>query len=64
MKYFIYLLITLAAGLLIYNTTMLDFDNLFSGDSKTAVIGILASACAILLMVILLISRAVQEKAK
>lgn len=63
MKAFIYILIALATGLIIYNFTFLDFENTFAGDSKTALIGILASSIVILLMVILLMSRAISEKA-
>ncbi|WP_108867549.1 hypothetical protein [Aquimarina aquimarini] len=64
MKYFIYTLITIAIGLLIYNSTHLDFDNLWSDDNKTALIGIFSSACAVLLMSILLVSKNIQEKSK
>ncbi|MBQ4818839.1 hypothetical protein [Aquimarina sp. MMG016] len=64
MKYFIYILIVIAVGLMIYNATILDFNNLMKGDSKTALISILASACVVLLMLILLVSRAIQEKRK
>lgn len=64
MKAFIYILILLATGLIIYNFTFLDFQNAFSGDSKTALIGILASSIVIVLMVILLMSRAISEKAR
>ncbi|MBG6133219.1 phosphate starvation-inducible membrane PsiE [Aquimarina sp. EL_43] len=62
MKYFIYLLITIATGLIIYNITYLDFDNLLIGDSKTALIGIFSSACVVMLMTILLVSRNIQKK--
>lgn len=64
MKILIYILIGLAIALTIYNFTFLDFENLLSGDSATALIGVLASSCVILLMVILLISRAIAEKAR
>ncbi|WP_109301622.1 hypothetical protein [Aquimarina sp. AU474] len=64
MKYFIYILIVIATGLMIYNATHLDFNNLFTGDSKTALIGVFAPACVIVLMSILLISRKIQEKKK
>lgn len=63
MKTFIYILIVIAAGLIVYNFTFLDFDNLLGKDSKTALIGVLASGCVILLMVILLLSRAIAKKA-
>ncbi|WP_074409490.1 hypothetical protein [Aquimarina megaterium] len=62
MKYFIYLLITIATGLIIYNITYLDFDDLLIGDSKTALIGVFSSACVVLLMAILLVSRNIQKK--
>ena len=62
MKYFIYLLIIIATGLITYNITYLDFDNLLIGDSKTALIGVFSSACVILLMTILLVSRNIQKK--
>ncbi|WP_084050534.1 hypothetical protein [Aquimarina macrocephali] len=62
MKYFIYLLIAIATGLIIYNITYLDFDDLFAGDSKTALIGIFSSACVVLLMSILLVSKNIQKK--
>lgn len=64
MKAFIYILIALAIGLIIYNFTFLDFQDAFTGDSKTALIGILASSIVVVLMVILLISRSISEKAQ
>ncbi|WP_282080636.1 hypothetical protein [Aquimarina algiphila] len=62
MKYFIYILIIIASGLIIYNTTHLDFGNLLDGNSKTALISIFASACVIVLLSILLVSKAIQKK--
>lgn len=62
MKALIYFLIVLAVGLIIYNATFLDFENTFTGDSKTALIGILASSIVVVLMVILLMSRAISKK--
>ncbi len=64
MKAIIYFLIVLALGLIVYNATFLDLQNVFSGDSKTALIGILASSIVVVLMVILLMSRAISEKAE
>ena len=40
MKVFIYILIVIALGLAGYNITLLDFENLLEGNSKTALIGI------------------------
>ncbi len=62
MKILIYFLLVLAAGLIAYNATFLDFQDTFSGDSKTALIGILASSIVVVLMVILLMSRAISKK--
>ncbi|MHA7055828.1 hypothetical protein ACWGOQ_0001310 [Aquimarina sp. M1] len=62
MKYFIYLLIAVACSLIVYNATVLDFQNILQGDSKTALISILASGCGIILLLILLISRTIQKK--
>ncbi|MCK8522620.1 hypothetical protein M0D21_13630 [Aquimarina sp. D1M17] len=64
MKYFIYILIAIASVLLAYNTIHLDFKDLFGKDSKAALVGVFASACTIVLMLILLISRRIQEKKK
>lgn len=64
MKIFIYTLIAIAVALIVYNFTFLDFDKISGGDSGTALIGILASSIVIVLMVILLMSRAIAEKAE
>ncbi|MBQ4805467.1 hypothetical protein J8L88_21575 [Aquimarina sp. MMG015] len=64
MKYFIYALIVIAISLIIYNATVLDFSNILQGDSKTALISILGSACVVVLLTILLVSRAIQQKHK
>jgi hypothetical protein len=64
MKIFIYILIFIAIGLMIYNATMLDFDNLFEGDSSIAAISILAAACAIVLLLILKTSITIKKKSK
>jgi len=62
LKYFIYTLIAIAAGLMLYNATHLNFDNILAEKSKTALIGVLAPACVIVLMLILLISKKIQQK--
>lgn len=64
MKYFIYALLVIALGLIIYNATLINFSNPLVGDSKTAVIGVLAPLCVIVLLIILLMSRAIQQKSK
>jgi len=55
-------LIVLAICLIAYNVTKINFEAPLSGDSSTAVIGIVASLCAILLLVIFSISKKIQEK--
>lgn len=62
MKYFIYTLILIGVSLIIYNATVLDFSNLLLGDSKTALMSIIASASVIVLLLILLVSRTIQQK--
>lgn len=64
MKILIYVLMVVAAGLVVYNITFLDFNNLFAGDSATALIGVLACLIVILLMAILLVSRSIAKKAE
>lgn len=62
MKIFTIVLIIFATALIIFNITMLDFDNLFIGDSLVGLIGITASICAVLILVIFRMSKAIQEK--
>lgn len=64
MKFLIYTLIVIALGLIIYNATFLNLEDAFAGDSKTALIGILASSIVVVLMIILLISRNIAEKSR
>jgi divalent metal cation (Fe/Co/Zn/Cd) transporter len=64
MKLFIYILIVVALGLTAYNVTLLDFENLLEGNSKTALIGICASLCVVVLMLILLVSKKIEQKSK
>jgi len=62
MKYFRYVLIALALALIAYNATVLEPDNLLEGDSQIALIGILASASAIVLIAILIQSERIKKK--
>ena len=62
MKIFSYVFIVLAVFLCIYNATKLDFDNILQGESLIAVIGILASLCAIMIVLIFMTSKKIQEK--
>lgn len=55
-------LIILAVCLIGYNTTKLNFESLFTGDSMVAIIGIVGSLCAILILVIFQLSKKIQQK--
>lgn len=64
MKIFIHLLSLIAVGLIIYNSTIIDFNAPFEGDSLVALITVFAALCAILLLQILRISRKIEEESK
>ncbi|MGB3606962.1 MAG: hypothetical protein WA775_05635 [Psychroserpens sp.] len=64
MKYFTILVTIVALGLIIFNLRMLDFSNLFEGDSVVALITIFACLCAIALLQILRLSKRVDQKLK
>lgn len=63
MKVFIPLGIILALALLIYNSTIIDWSAPLQGDSTIALIGVMACACAIVLLLILRTSRKIADKA-
>jgi len=56
------ILIVLALGLIIYNVTLVNFENPLEGNSIIAIIGIVASLCAIVLLLIYLTSKKIQKK--
>ena len=62
MKIFINILVLLAVGLIIFNITMLDFINPLQGNSAVALIGIGASFCAVLILLIFKMSKKIEEK--
>ena len=62
MKYFRYILLLIAFALIIYNATIIDFNAPFQGDSQIALIGILASACVIVLVLILIQAERVKQR--
>ncbi|OIQ17680.1 MAG: hypothetical protein BM557_08305 [Flavobacterium sp. MedPE-SWcel] len=64
MKFFIYTLIVLALGLIIFNITILDFNNILEGNSLIALIGIIASLCAVCILLILKTSKSIEEKTR
>lgn len=62
MKYFIYALLILSTIMLIFNAFQLDFNNILGQESSGALIGILASLCVIVMMLILMVSRKIKQK--
>ena len=64
MKIFTNILVFLAIALIIFNVTLLDFKNPFQGDSIIAFIGIAASFCAVLILLIFRMSKKIEEKLK
>lgn len=63
-KTLVLILIFLALGLIAYNVTLLDFDALFKGDSLIAAIGIVASLCAIVILLIFMTAKKIEKKVK
>ncbi|NVN16909.1 hypothetical protein GUA46_01040 [Muricauda sp. HICW] len=61
---FALVLIILALGLIAYNVTLVDFENPIQGDSTIALIGIVASLSAIVLMLIFMTSKKIDKKLK
>ena len=64
MKTFLRIMAVLALGVMIFNATMIDWDTPTEGDSLVAIIGILASGSALLLIWILLLSLKINAKQK
>jgi hypothetical protein len=55
-------LIVIALALITYNVTLINFDAPLEGDSIIAIIGIVASLCAIILLLIFMAAKKVQKK--
>ncbi|MEW4923390.1 hypothetical protein [Algibacter sp. 2305UL17-15] len=64
MKYFAYIIIIISIGLGVFNVREIDINAPFEGQSMIGLITILASLCAIVLMLILLTSKRIEEKVK
>ncbi|MBA4277445.1 hypothetical protein [Flavobacterium sp.] len=62
MKIFTNILVILALGLIVFNITLLDFKNPLQGNSMVAFIGIAASICAVLILLIFRMSKNIEEK--
>ena len=64
MKIFTIILSIIAVALIIYNSTKVDFNAPFEGESVIAIITIVAALCAILLLQILRVSKKIEQKVK
>ena len=64
MKIFTIILSIIAVALIIYNSTKVDFNTPFEGESIVAIITVVASLCAILLLQILRVSKKIEQKVK
>jgi uncharacterized membrane protein YuzA (DUF378 family) len=62
MKNLIYVLGAIAVVLVVFNLFQIDYADAFTGDSLVAVIGVVAGVCAILLLVILLLAKKIQQR--
>jgi uncharacterized membrane protein len=54
----------IAFSLVVFNLTLIDFENPFEGNSMVALIGIAASLCAIFILLIFRMSKKIEEKLK
>ena len=64
MKISIIIISILGFGLAIFNFTKVNFDAPFEGESMTALITVVASLCVVLMMLILKVSKNIEQKVK
>ena len=64
MKTFTYIVIVVGILLIGLNLTQIDFNNPLEGNSTVALIGIIATLCAVFLVVILKMAKLIEEKTK
>ncbi|MFD2908288.1 hypothetical protein ACFSX9_06025 [Flavobacterium ardleyense] len=62
MKIFTYVAIAIALALIVFNIFQVDFSNPLQGQSSIALIGIVAGFCAILLLILLMLSKKIVDK--
>ncbi len=61
-KYLVIFILILAIALIVYNSKVVDFQNPFEGQSIIALICIVATLCAIVLLMVFLTSKKIQDK--
>jgi hypothetical protein len=64
MKIFTYIFIALALVLIGLNISQIDINNPLEGNSSVALIGVVATLCAVILIVILKMAKSIDEKTK
>lgn len=64
MKIFTNILLFIAIALIIVNIFLVDFNKPLEGNSMIALIGIVASFCAVLILMIFRMSKKIEEKLK
>lgn len=62
MKYIIYFLMLFSVAMMILSVTLIDFSNVFEDESSFGLIGFMVSLCSLILLGILLVSRALKER--
>ena len=62
MKILIIILMGLSMGMMVFNLTQVDWEDPLVGQSSVAVIGIMASLCAFLLLLLLSLSKKISKK--
>lgn len=64
MKIFTYVVIALSLLTIVFNVTKINFEHPFEGESTIALIGIIASFCAILVVALFRVAKEVVEQTK
>ena len=64
MKIFTSILILLAISLILVNVFLIDFNKPLEGNSMIALIGVAASFCAVLILLIFRMSKKIEERTK
>tara|TARA_B100000780_G_scaffold50462_1_gene31301 strand:+ start:1504 stop:1698 length:195 start_codon:yes stop_codon:yes gene_type:complete len=62
MKIVLPIFIILSLGMFLFNLIQIDWNNPLAGKSSVAVIGVMASASAFLLLLILMLSKRIAKK--
>jgi hypothetical protein len=64
MKTFTNILLFIAITLIVVNIFLIDYSKPFEGNSMVALIGVVASFCAVLILLIFKMSKKIEEKLK